>query len=167
MLTEPLAILLRKDEKFLWSAACQEAFYKIKLILLSEPVFMAPNFEKPFKLFVDASDVGMGSVLLQEAWIILCAIIQEGSSHQCNYSTAEKEMLALVLSLQHFEVYVSSSVVPVQIYTDHNPLVYIQHMKNQNKQLLRWGLFPKEYRLEIQHAKGCKNVVADALSRAV
>ena len=63
-LTEPLTLsgLLRKGEKFLWSVTCQEAFDKIKLVLL----LMAPNFEELFKLFVDASDVGMGAVLLQE-----------------------------------------------------------------------------------------------------
>ena len=45
MQTEPLSALLRKGEKFLWSAACQEAFNTIKLVVFSEPVFdMAPNF---------------------------------------------------------------------------------------------------------------------------
>ena len=65
-LVEPLTALLWKGEKFLWSASCQAAFDKIKSILFSEPILMASNFEKPFKLFVDASDVGMEAVLIQD-----------------------------------------------------------------------------------------------------
>lgn len=66
MLMEPLTALLKKGGGFVWSNACQESFGKLKSILISEPVLMAPNFEKQFKLFVDASDMGMGAVLLQE-----------------------------------------------------------------------------------------------------
>ena len=61
-LIQPLTALLRKTEKFQWSRACQKAFDKVKSILFSEPVLMAPNFEKQFKLYVDASDLGMGAV---------------------------------------------------------------------------------------------------------
>ena len=67
---------------------------------------MAPNLEKPFKLFMDTSNMGIGSVLLQEDLKVMdhpvCYYSRRFNSHQCNYSTVEKEMLALVLSLQHF-----------------------------------------------------------------
>ena len=63
VIAEPLTMLLRKDEPFIWSSNCQQAFEKIKSLLVSRPVLMAP---KPFKLMVDASDVGCGAVLLQE-----------------------------------------------------------------------------------------------------
>ena len=86
--------------------------------------------------------------------------------HQRNYSTVEKETLALVLSLQHFEVYLSSTIAPIEVFTDHNPLVYILPKKNHNKWLLCWSLVLIEYQLKIHHVKGCDNVVADALSRS-
>ena len=169
--TEPLTTLLKKGEMFSWSVACQEAFDRIKSILLSEPVLMAPSFEKPFSLFVDASDIGIGAVLLQEDANGMdhpvCYYSRKFNSHQHNYLAVEKEKLALVLSLQHFEVYLSPSVSPVQVYTDHNPLTYIQRMKNHNKRLLRWSLILQEYELEIRHVKGCNNVAAGALSRAM
>ena len=121
MLTEPLTALLKKGEKFLWSSACQNSFDKVKSFLLSEPVLMAPNFEKQFKLFVDASDIGMGAVLLQEDSSgvdhPVCYYSKKIDSHQCNYSTVEKETLALILSLQHFEVYLSSTTAPVEVFT--------------------------------------------------
>lgn len=143
-LKEPLTALLRKAEEFQWSHACQEAFDKVKSILLSDPVLMAPNFEKQFKLYVDTSDMGMGAVLLQEDSSgvdhPVCYYSKRFDSHQRNYSTVEKETLALILYLQHFQVYLSISVAPIEVFTDHNPLVYIQHMKNHNKRLLRWSL---------------------------
>ena len=61
--TAPLTNLLKKQEPFNWTPECQEAFDRVKAILLSSPVLTAPNFEKQFKLYVDASNVGAGAVL--------------------------------------------------------------------------------------------------------
>ena len=58
--------LLSKKNKFIWTDACSQAFEHVKIMLASEPVLKAPDFTNPFKLYVDASDVGVGSVLLQE-----------------------------------------------------------------------------------------------------
>ena len=70
---------------------------------------MVPNFHKQFKLYADASDIGMGAFLLQEDSVgvdhSVCYYSKKFDCHQGNYSTVEKETLALVLSLQHFEVY--------------------------------------------------------------
>ena len=170
-LVEPLTNLLRKGMKYTWSTDCQESFEKIKSILLSTPVLVAPNFQKQFKLFVDASDIGCGAVLLQEdsrgVDHPVCYYSRKFNCHQRNYCTGEKETLALLLSLQHFDVYLGSTVVPVQVFTDHNPLVFINRMKNNNQRLLRWSLALQEYNLEIEHIKGKENVMADALSRAM
>ncbi len=76
----------------------------------------------------------------------------------------EKEALALLLALQHFEVYLGGSCNPVVVYTDHNPLVFLGRMCNSNQRLMRWSLILQEYNLDIQHRKGAENVVADALS---
>lgn len=46
----------------------------------------------------------------------------------------------MLLSLQHFEVYVGSSPAPVVVYTDHNPLVFLNRMYNQNQRLMGWAL---------------------------
>ena len=65
-ITEPLTNLLKKSTKFKWNDKCQDAFDRLKAILKSAPVLLAPDFDKCFKLAVDASDVGIGAVLLQE-----------------------------------------------------------------------------------------------------
>jgi len=63
---EQLTRLLKKHVPFRWSGDCQSSFDRIKSLLLSASMLMAPNFDKPFKLMVDASDTGSGIVLLQE-----------------------------------------------------------------------------------------------------
>ena len=59
---------------------------------------------------------------------------------QTNYATIEQEALALLLALQYFEVYIGSSALPVIVYTDQNPLVFLHRMYNQNQRLMRWAL---------------------------
>ena len=166
---EPLTQLLSKRVKFIWSERCDKAFEELKAMLQSAPVLAAPDFRSPFKLAVDASDVATGAVLLQEddegVEHPVCYFSKKFNKSQRNYSTIEKECLALVLALQQFEVYVSSSGLPIVVYSDHNPLVFIHKMKNRNQRLLRWSLMLQEYVLEIRHIKGKDNVIADCLSR--
>ncbi len=85
--------------------------------------------------------------------------------HQQRYSTIEKEGLALVLAIQHFEFYVAGSQKELLVYTDHNPLVFIEKFKGNNQRLFRWSLVLQPYNLVIQHLPGKLNVIADTLSR--
>lgn len=167
--TEPLTKLLSKKEKFNWSDQCEKAFEELKAMLQRAPVLTAPDFSSPFKLAVDASDVAAGAVLLQEddegIEHPVCYFSKKFNKSQRNYSTIEKECLALLLALQHFEVYVSSSSLPVVVYSDHNPLVFLHKLKSKNQRLLRWSLMLQEYVLDIRHIKGKDNVIADCLSR--
>ena len=166
---EPLTQLLSKREKFIWSERCDKAFEELKAMLQSAPVLAAPDFESSFKLAVDASDVAAGAVLLQEddegVEHPVCYFSKKFNKSQRNYSTIEKECLALMLALQHFEVYISSSSLPIVVYSDHNPLVFIHKMKDKNQRLLRWSIMLQEYVLEIRHIRGKDNVIADCLSR--
>ena len=63
---EPMTALLKKNATFTWTKDCDTAFEKVKAMLVSTPVLSAPSFDHPFKLAVDASDVAVGAVLLQE-----------------------------------------------------------------------------------------------------
>ena len=161
--------LLAKNVKYSWSGNCENGFNKIKAILISESVLIAPDFQKQFKLTIDASDVGCGGVLMQKGDDGIDHPISYFSKkfdkHQRNYSTIEKECLALILALGHFEVYLGTTVHPVLVFTDHNPLTFIHRMKNKNQRLVRWSLTLQEYNLDIRHIKGKENVMADALSR--
>lgn len=133
------------------------------------PVLTAPQFDKPFMLQVDASHVGAGAVLLQSD--VRGVKRQVGffskkfNSYQMNYSVIEKEALALIWGLQHFDLYTGSGA-PLVVYTDHNPLTFLRSLPNPNQRLMRWALFSQPYHLDVRHIKGSENVMADALSRA-
>ena len=167
----PLTNLLSKKVKFVWTDDCQLAFDRVKLLLQKSPVLKSPDYEKPFKLIIDSSDVGTGSVLVQEASDGLDHPVSYFSKkflkYQKNYSVVEKETLGLVLALEHFDVYLGSTPFKIKVYTDHNPLTFLKTMKNKNQRLVRWSLALQEYNLEIQHIPGSENVVADALSRCI
>ncbi|KAG5285692.1 hypothetical protein AALO_G00006310 [Alosa alosa] len=165
----PLTSLLRDGEKYVWTLNCQRAFENVKSVLCSAPVLAAPRFDKPFSLQVDASNVGAGAVLIQTddqgVFHPICFFSKKFCSYQLHYSVVEKEALALIWALQHFAVYINSGVA-LTIFTDHNPLTFLNSLKCPNQRLVRWSLFLQSYCLDIRHIKGSDNVVADALSRA-
>lgn len=87
------------------------------------PVLQALHFNKPFSLATDASDNGIGSVLLQEDpngefHAVSYHSKKKLNGHQKRYSTIEKEALALINSLKHFEIYLTVSASPITVYTD-------------------------------------------------
>ena len=60
-----------------------------------------------------------------------------------NYSTIEKECLALVRAIEHFQMYFGSN--PIIVYTDHNPLTFINKAKGINQTILRWSFFLQQF----------------------
>ena len=136
---------------------------------MSKPVLRGPNFDKQFIIQVDASDVAAGSVLLQEGddniLYPICFMSSKFKPHQRHYSTIEKEAAALLMSLDKFDVYLNNSNQKIICYSDHNPLVFVNRMKNKNMRLTRWCLALQPYNIEIKHIKGKENIIADALSR--
>jgi hypothetical protein len=65
--------LLEKEAKFKWSLQCEEVFLILKKLLTSAPVLAQPNIEKPFDVYYDASDTGIGGVLMQDGRAIAYA----------------------------------------------------------------------------------------------
>ena len=135
----PLSNLLSKKVKFVWTDDCQLAFDKVKLLLQKSPVLKSPDYEKPFKLIIDSSDVGTGSVLVQEASDGLDHAVSYFSKkflkYQRNNSVVEKETLGLVLSLDHFDVYLGSMPFKIKVYPYHNHLTFLKTMKNKNQRM--------------------------------
>ena len=167
----PLTKLCSPAEPFRWRDLEQESFNQIKLLLVSAPVLKSADFKEPFIIQVDACDVGAGGVLLQEDSSTrvlhpICYFSTKFLSHQRNYSTIEKECLALLMALRKFNFFVYDSPHIVTVHCDHNPLTFIHKMCNHNQRLMRWSLELQDYNLNIVHIKGKNNVIADALSRS-
>ena len=92
----PLTSLLSPLVPFAWSPDCQHAFVSVKTLLCSTPVLVAPDFEKPFKMEVDACNVGAGAVLIQEDSIGLdhpvCYFLRKFNECQTRYSTIDRKL---------------------------------------------------------------------------
>ena len=165
-ITAVLTDMLKSGNKFHWSEEAERVFLDIKSRLTSRPILRPPNFEMPFHLAVDSSNLATGSVLFQTYDGVeypICYFSRKLDKHQKRYSTIEKEALGLLLAVRAFSVYFGST--PVKVYTDHNPLVFIQKMANYNQKLLRWCLELQQYNIEIVHRSGKDNFFADLLSR--
>ena len=114
----------------------------------------------------DASDYAMGAVLGQKADKMFRAIYYYSKTFneaQENYSTTEKEMLAMVFACERFRPYILGS--HVIIHTDHAVIKYLMAKKEAKPRLIRWVFLLHEFDLEIKDMKGCDNVIADHLSR--
>ncbi|BBH09166.1 transposable element gene, partial [Prunus dulcis] len=164
----PLCNLLAKDAVFEFDEICMEAFTTLKKELTSAPIIIAPDWSLPFEIMCDASDFAIGAVLGQKK-NKLPHVIHYASrtlnDAQLNYSTTEKELLAVVFALEKFRPYLVGSKVIV--YSDHAALRYLLTKKDAKPRLIRWILLLQEFDLEIRDKKGCENVVADHLSRIV
>lgn len=165
-IARPLCHLLAKDVPFEWTPACEAAFTKLKSSLTSPPIVRSPDWELPFELMCDASDYAVGAVLGQrqgkEPYVIYYAS-KTLNEAQMNYSTTEKELLAIVFALDKFRSYLVGA--PITVYTDHSALKYLFTKQDAKARLIRWILLLQEFDLTIKDKKGVENVVADHLSR--
>ncbi|XP_076049696.1 uncharacterized protein LOC143030434 [Oratosquilla oratoria] len=108
-LVAPLTDLLKKGTKFQWTETCNSAFVQAKSVLCTAPVLQAPDFSEPFHLYCDASNMGVGSVLLQTKNKVdhpVSYFSKKLNMAQLKYSTIEKELLSIILALKHFAVYI-------------------------------------------------------------
>ena len=139
----------------------------IKKALCDGPVFSIADFSKPFVLFVDASLVACGAALCQSAEHGLlhpvCYFSKKFNDCQRNYTVRDREALALVLATRAFKIYLSSE--PTVVFTDHEPLQFINSMAISNQRLLRWAMELQQLQLEISRVKGKDNILADYLSK--
>ena len=166
----PLRKLLKKGEVFKWESDQQKAFDELKDAITSKPVLGLPDFSKPFRLSTDASNVGISAILSQlddagkESHVIGYRSRALRGAEE-NYSTIEKEMLAIVFGLQKFDYYLMGSGQPFEIVTDHMPLCHLPNSRDPYGRIGRWALLLQGYDYKIKHLPGQKNVVADVLSR--
>ena len=150
-----------------WTEEAENAFKSLRDTLTTQPFLLLPNFKKPFILETDACDYAIGAILLQEDSdnkLRPVAYFSKSSTRiQRKYSTSEKELLAIVLAVEHFHHYLFGTTF--NIYSDHQPLAWINKTEKLSCRLNRWKIMIENYDFEILYKPGKEKGGADAMSR--
>jgi hypothetical protein len=158
----PLTNLTRKANAWDWTGRCQDAFELLKQKLTEASLLRTPDERLPYEVVTDASDLGLGAVLLQEGHPVAFES-RKLNSAELNYNVTEKEMLAVVHALHVWRCYLEGA--DFTVYTDYVSNTYFQTQPNLSRRQARWSEFLQRFgAFEWKYRKVASNV-ADALSR--
>ena len=165
----PLTDCTKKGEPNVlrWNDSLEQSFQTLKGKLATSPILQLPDLNKNFTLRTDASDAGVGAVLLQEVageMFPVAYASKKLNKAQRRYSVIERECLAVVWGVLKFEPYLYGKEFVIE--TDHQPLTCIRKSKVANGRIMRWALALQPYRYRLKVIKGVDNVGADYLSRS-
>nr|GEV06483.1 putative reverse transcriptase domain-containing protein [Tanacetum cinerariifolium] len=158
----PMTKLTQRKVKFEWGDKQEAAFQLLKQKLCSAPILALPEGSKDFIVYCDASNKGLGAMLMQREKVISYAPRQL-KVHEKNYTTHDLELRAVMFALKIWRHYLYGTKCTV--FSDHKSLQHILDQKELNMRQRRWLELLSDYDREIRYYPGKANVVADALSR--
>jgi hypothetical protein len=145
-----------------WTELATEAFQALKQAMCTTPVLALPDFHKAFVIETDASEHGLGAVLLQQGRPLAYLSKALGVKNK-QLSIYEKEFLALIMAMDKWRHYLQRS--EFEIHTDHGALSFLGqqelHFELQRKAMAKM----MSMQFKVVYKQGKKNIVADALSR--
>ncbi|KAM7497180.1 hypothetical protein LguiA_021594 [Lonicera macranthoides] len=161
IITKPLTQLLKKNQ-FQWSEEATRAFETLKRAISTTPVLALPDFAKPFIVEIDASQEGIGAVLMQQGRPIAFLSKALPPRKQC-LSAYERELWALIYAVHKWRTYLFGHHFLIK--TDHQSLKFLLEQRVTSMLQQKWltKLMGLDY--TIVYKRGCENKVADALSR--
>nr|GFA10846.1 putative reverse transcriptase domain-containing protein [Tanacetum cinerariifolium] len=152
----------KKGVKFDWGEKKENAFQLIKQRLCSAPILALPKGSEDFMVYCDASNKGLGAVLMQREKMIAYAS-RKLKVHEKNYTTHDLELGSVVFALKIYRHYLYGTKCIV--FIDHKSLQHILDQKELNMRQRRWIELLSDYDCDIRYHPGKANVAADALSR--
>jgi hypothetical protein len=159
--------LLNKYCQFSWTDECQQSFNTLKQNMVTTPILVFPDWSKEFHVHVDVSYIALGAVLAQlgEGDIDhpLAFASRKLSTAKFNYTTTEREGLAMVYALQKFHHYLVGG--QFKMFKDHSMLKYLVKKIVLGGKICRWLLLFQEYDFEIIVKTPRMNKGPDHLSR--
>ena len=171
-IAKPLNELLCKDVVFEMTDTRVKAFNQLKNCIINPTILGRPDFDRPFKLYIDASFTGLGAVLQQEQEkdnkiieVVICYISRCLKNGELKYGATQLECLGLIWALEKLHYYLDGA--KLSVITDCNAVKSLLGLKTPNRHMLRWQMALQQYRGEmtIIHKAGKNHGNADALSR--
>ncbi|UYV65814.1 hypothetical protein LAZ67_3005530, partial [Cordylochernes scorpioides] len=165
-IADPLTSLIKKNVPFTWTENQEKAFQTLKVALINPPILGHFDPNAITYIHTDASNIGLGATLVQkfgDKEKVISYLSRTLSKPEQNYSTTEKECLAVVWSMSKLRPYLYGR--HFKIVTDHHALCWLKNLKDPTGRLARWALKIQEYNFEIIHKSGKKHLDADGLSR--
>ncbi|GJT59414.1 putative reverse transcriptase domain-containing protein [Tanacetum coccineum] len=156
-----MMMLTQKSVKFDWGEKTEAAFQLLKQKLCSAPILALPEGSENFVVYCDASQKGLGAVLMQKEKVIAYASRQL-KVYKKNYTIHELELGAVVFALKMWRHYLYGTKCIV--FTDHKSLQHILDQKELNMRQRRWLELLSDYDCEIRYHPGKAYLVTDALS---
>ncbi|MBW0581444.1 hypothetical protein O181_121159 [Austropuccinia psidii MF-1] len=151
-ITSSLYKLCSKDVVFEMTKERRDAYERIKYELTNAPVLIFPDFELPFKLYIDAAcSQGLGGALHQRPIVdgepregVICYISRKLKDSEARYGATQIECLCLIWALEKLHYYLEGAVF--EVYTDCTGLKSLLNMKTTNRHMLRLQIAIQEYR---------------------
>lgn len=133
-IAKPLTNLTKDDQPFNWSPECEKSFRTIQDRLCTATVLKYPDFQEESVLTTDASNVGLGAILSQKGHPV-CYISRTLNKPELNYTTSEKELLAIVWAVRRQRQYLLGKKFKVE--TDHKAFKWLFNVQYPSSRLLR------------------------------
>ncbi|GFW42130.1 retrovirus-related Pol polyprotein from transposon 17.6 [Trichonephila clavipes] len=158
----------RDNTPVVWNDVTKSAFESCKKLITNATALSFPAADARLSLMTDASDFAVGSVLQQHIETTIESLgffSRKLSATEKKYSTFDRELLSIYLSVKHFRHMLEG--LEVIIYTDHKPLAFAFTRKHDNStpRQIRYLEFISQFTTDIRYIEGSDNVVADTFSR--
>ena len=141
---------------FQWAEPEEKAYQALKVMLSKALVVQPPNWTKSFHVFVDTSDIAIGSVLMQLTELKWYRLVYYASRKllkaERNYSTTEREALGMVYSVTKYRHYLLGRKFSFRV--DHSALIYLVSQASLTGKIVRWTLLLQEFEFDIYHGPG-------------
>jgi len=171
----PLTDLLCESAKrrgFHWGKEQDDALAALKLLVQTAPILAKPDYSRPFRIYTDASDVGVGAVLVQllpnpltgkEELAAIAYKSRRFSAREARWPVGEREAYGCRYGLESFKEFILQHP-DVTLYCDHHNMLNMWSCSSAK--IARWRLFMQQFEpFKIVHVEGRNNLCADSLSR--
>jgi RNase H-like domain found in reverse transcriptase len=172
----------KNNKKLVWNDNLQQDLKTKNLLITEKTLLHNINYSKTFIIPCDASKNAIGCILCQEIkddttfethnnlnlgdLKAVCCFSRLLTPAQINYNKTEKELLAVISSLQHLEIHVNSNSLTTTIATDFRNLLFFENYTLQQHQHIRWIEEMENNEIKYIHDESLHRRMKETISRS-